>query len=33
MLARLTRDGSKFKATGFVLNDGTPQRSVEVRLD
>jgi DMSO/TMAO reductase YedYZ molybdopterin-dependent catalytic subunit len=33
MVARLARDGSKFVATGFVLNDGTPLRSVEVRLD
>jgi hypothetical protein len=33
MVARLARDGNKFVATGFVLNDGTPLRSVEVRLD
>jgi DMSO/TMAO reductase YedYZ molybdopterin-dependent catalytic subunit len=33
MVARLVRSGDKFVATGFVLNDGTPLRSVEVRLD
>jgi hypothetical protein len=33
MVARLTRDGSKFLATGFALNDGTPLRSVEIRVD
>lgn len=33
MVARLARDDSRFVATGFVLNDGTPLRSVEVRLD
>ena len=33
MVARLARDGSKFVATGFALNDGTPLRSVEIRLD
>jgi len=33
MVARLARDGNKFVATGFVLNDGTPLRSAEVRLD
>ena len=33
MVARLARDRNKFVATGFVLNDGTPLRSVEVRLD
>lgn len=33
MVARLARDGNSFVATGFVLNDGTPLRSVEVRLD
>lgn len=33
MVARLARDGSKFSATGFVLNDGTALHSVEVRLD
>ena len=33
MLSRLTRTGSRFTATGFVLHDGTPLRSVEVRID
>jgi len=32
-IARVTRDGSKFKATGVVLNDGTPVKSVEVKVD
>jgi DMSO/TMAO reductase YedYZ molybdopterin-dependent catalytic subunit len=33
MVARLTRNGEKCIATGFALNDGTPLRSVEIRLD
>lgn len=33
MVARLTRNGSRYTATGYVLNDGTPLRSVEVRVD
>jgi DMSO/TMAO reductase YedYZ molybdopterin-dependent catalytic subunit len=33
MVARLTRQGNRFTALGFVLNDGTPLRSVEVRVD
>jgi len=33
VLSRLTRTGSRFTATGFVLHDGTPLRSVEVRID
>jgi DMSO/TMAO reductase YedYZ molybdopterin-dependent catalytic subunit len=33
MVARLTRNGNKYAITGFVLNDGTPLRSVEVRVD
>lgn len=33
MVARLTRNGNKFTAIGFALNDGTPLKSVEVRLD
>jgi len=32
MVARLTRNG-RFLATDFALNDGTPLRSVEVRVD
>jgi DMSO/TMAO reductase YedYZ molybdopterin-dependent catalytic subunit len=33
MVARLTRNGGRYTATGYVLNDGTPLRSVEVRVD
>jgi DMSO/TMAO reductase YedYZ molybdopterin-dependent catalytic subunit len=33
MVARLTRNGSKYTATGFAINDGTPLKSVEVRVD
>jgi DMSO/TMAO reductase YedYZ molybdopterin-dependent catalytic subunit len=33
MVGRLTRSGGKFLATGFALNDGTPLRSVEIRVD
>ena len=33
MVARLERDGGSVMATGFVLNDGTPLRSVELRVD
>jgi len=33
LVARLARNGDKFTATGFVLNDGTPLKSVEVRVD
>ncbi len=32
-IARVTRDGSRFKALGVVLNDGTPLKSIEVRVD
>jgi DMSO/TMAO reductase YedYZ molybdopterin-dependent catalytic subunit len=32
-LARVTRDGSRHKVLGVVLNDGTPLKSVEVRVD
>jgi DMSO/TMAO reductase YedYZ molybdopterin-dependent catalytic subunit len=32
-IARVTRDGSGLKILGVVLNDGTPIRSVEVRVD
>jgi DMSO/TMAO reductase YedYZ molybdopterin-dependent catalytic subunit len=32
-VARVTRDGSKYKVLGVVLNDGTPLKSVEVRVD
>jgi len=32
-IARVTRDGSGHKVLGVVLNDGTPLRSVEVRVD
>src|SRR5438093_108549 len=33
MVARLTRTGDQYTATGFVLNDGTPLKAVEVRVD
>jgi DMSO/TMAO reductase YedYZ molybdopterin-dependent catalytic subunit len=33
MVARLTRSGARYTALGFVLNDGAPLRSVEVRVD
>jgi hypothetical protein len=33
MVARLTRNGNRYTATGVALNDGTPLRSVEVRVD
>jgi len=32
-IARVTREGSGYKALGVVLNDGTPLKSVEVRVD
>jgi len=32
-VARVTKSGSTYKAVGVVLNDGTPIRSVEVKLD
>src|SRR5947207_613781 len=32
-IARVTREGDHLKALGVVLNDGTPLRSVEVRVD
>jgi DMSO/TMAO reductase YedYZ molybdopterin-dependent catalytic subunit len=33
VIARVTTDGSKFKALGFALTDGTPIKSVEVKID
>jgi DMSO/TMAO reductase YedYZ molybdopterin-dependent catalytic subunit len=33
MVARLTRTGNKYTAIGYALNDGTPLKSVEVRVD
>ncbi len=33
VIARVTREGDTFTAHGFVLHDGTPIRSVEVRVD
>jgi hypothetical protein len=33
MVSRLTRTGTRYTAHGFVLNDGTALRSVEVRVD
>jgi DMSO/TMAO reductase YedYZ molybdopterin-dependent catalytic subunit len=32
-IARVTRDGDRYKVLGVVLNDGTPLKSVEVRVD
>ena len=32
-VARVTRDGSRYKVLGVVLNDGTAIKSVEVRVD
>ncbi|HYR91993.1 MAG TPA: molybdopterin-dependent oxidoreductase [Terriglobia bacterium] len=32
-IARVTRDGSRYKVLGVVLNDGTPLKGVEVRVD
>jgi len=32
-IARITSDGSRYKVTGVVLNDGTPIKTVEVRVD
>ncbi len=32
-IARVTRDGNRHKVLGVVLNDGTPIKSVEVRVD
>jgi DMSO/TMAO reductase YedYZ molybdopterin-dependent catalytic subunit len=32
-IARVTRDGNRYKVQGVVLNDGTPIKSVEVSVD
>jgi len=32
-IARVTRNGNSYKVAGVVLNDGTPIKSVEVRVD
>jgi len=32
-IARVSRDGSRHKVLGVVLNDGTPLKAVEVRVD
>src|SRR5262249_46180461 len=32
-VARVTRSGDSYKALGVILNDGTPIRSVEVKVD
>src|SRR5882672_6558565 len=32
-IARVTIEGSRYKVTGVVLNDGTPIKAVEVRVD
>src|SRR5207253_1037615 len=33
VIARVTKDASGYKVLGFVLNDGTPIKSVEVKVD
>jgi DMSO/TMAO reductase YedYZ molybdopterin-dependent catalytic subunit len=33
IVARVSKDGAAHKITGFVLNDGTPVKSVEVQID
>lgn len=33
VIARVSRDGARHKVLGFVLNDGTPLKSVEVKVD
>ena len=33
VIARVTSTGKAYKITGYVLNDGTPIRSVEVKVD
>jgi hypothetical protein len=32
-IARVTKNGSQYKVLGVVLNDGTPLKSVEVKVD
>jgi len=32
-VARVTRDGARYKVQGVVLNDGTPIKTVEVKVD
>jgi DMSO/TMAO reductase YedYZ molybdopterin-dependent catalytic subunit len=32
-IARVTKDGDRYKALGVVLNDGTPIKTVEVKVD
>ena len=32
-VARVTKEGDKYKVLGVVLNDGTPLKSVEVKID
>jgi hypothetical protein len=32
-IARVTKAGSQYKVLGVILNDGTPIRSVEVKVD
>jgi hypothetical protein len=33
VIARVSRSGNRHEVFGFVLNDGTPLRSVEVQID
>jgi DMSO/TMAO reductase YedYZ molybdopterin-dependent catalytic subunit len=32
-IARVTKEGGQYRVLGFVVNDGTPVRSVEVKID
>ena len=32
-IARVTTDGTRYKVTGVILNDGTPIKAVEVKVD
>jgi hypothetical protein len=32
-IARVTKDGARHKVLGVILNDGTPIRSIDVRVD
>lgn len=33
VIVRVSKQSDSHRITGFVLNDGTPQQSVEVRID
>ena len=32
-IARVTKDGDRYKVLGVILNDGTPIKSVDVKVD